>query len=128
MGTVLRFQEPRMGERAWLGTIIRDLGFTHATLAKAMKVRKSQVARWEDGSSRPSVKNWVRLGNIAAVLGYPTVCLRLWQEAGVDTTLVPEAAGWAAELAAKGSFDCLLAKPTEASNLVMFHTPTPQGV
>ena len=48
--------------------------------AKRFNVTQTMVSYWESGKKEPSLKNYIRMGNLAE----PPGCFWFWKKAGVD--------------------------------------------
>ena len=58
----------------------KELRENQVEFAKRFKVSQTTVSYWESGRKEPSVKNCVRMGNLAAA----PECYWFWKRAGVD--------------------------------------------
>jgi len=58
----------------------KELGESQATFAKRFNVTQTTVSYWESGRKEPSVKNYIRMGNVAE----QTSCYWFWKKGGVD--------------------------------------------
>ncbi len=58
----------------------KELGESQVTFAKRFNVTQTTVSYWESGRKEPSVKNYIRMGNVAE---QPS-CYWFWKKGGVD--------------------------------------------
>lgn len=58
----------------------KELEESQVEFSKRFNVSQTTVSYWESGRKEPSVKNYVRMGNIAL----PPGCYWFWKRAGVD--------------------------------------------
>lgn len=63
-----------------ISALRKELRENQAEFAKRFKVTQTMVSYWESGTKEPSVKNYIRMGNLAE----PPVCFWFWKKAGVD--------------------------------------------
>lgn len=62
----------------------KELPENQVEFAKRFKVTQTMVSYWERGKKEPSLKNYVRMGNLAE----PPGCFWFWEKAGVDINRV----------------------------------------
>ncbi len=58
----------------------KELPENQVEFAKRFKVTQTTVSYWESGRKEPSVRNYVRMGNLSKEPG----CYWFWERAGVD--------------------------------------------
>jgi len=58
----------------------KELHESQVAFAKRFNVTQTTVSYWESGRKEPSVKNYVRMGNLSKEPG----CYWFWERAGVD--------------------------------------------